>query len=1105
MRMAGCAHGLSLKTFVASASLVLAFFVAAPLAHAATTVTAATFPNTGSVEWTTAGSPYLVQEVLNKRYGSFTIDPGVIVKFAPGTRLSTHADVVTTIVGTAESPIYFTSLKDDSVGGDSNLDADATTPSPGDWGYASFGNGSWNRNMHLEYLKVRYGGDTAVNSTMGIHYPALLISYSWYTGAPGENYTLTNLEVAHSAGDGLYLAVGQNNSVVLSHSSLHDNAAYGAFRHYTVNIYGQLATGGLDAREVWWGDPTGPYHASLNPTGLGNPVDPTVSTIGASVTFVPWLTHNPLADAPVYQDCCSSVLFLPGIMGTRLYSPTQKLWEPANESDVQELYMDLNGLSIRNDITAPEVIETYDGPGPLNLDLYSSFFADLEAKVTNGTIEAFVAYPYDWRLSIPSILADGELESTLRALAEASHTGKVTVVAHSNGGLLAKALINELGPDAASLVDQIVLVGVPQLGTPQAIGALMHGYDSGIPTQYSEARARDFAQNAPFAYHLLPHHDYFAFSGGTISTPLALFEAGEVTQRFIDAYGPTIDTKAELDRFVSGDEGRPAPTFYDLKNPAVGNGALRALADQYVAPIDSHWQAPQGVIVHQIAGVGEQTLTGITYKDGLVSCANWGSGQSSTPQCLEYFTGIMYTPETAIDGDGTVVTPSALAIGQSEQIKRWWVDLKEFNADTLEIFSGIRFLRTKHADILKIPNVRTLILDEIIGSTTLQYTYVSTEPPAIEAEDRLVFTLHSPLDMWVADSLGNVVSSSTVSIPGASYNRYGEVQVVTVPQGSPVSLNMRGLELGIFTLEVEEYVGGTRSSRTAFAGVPTTETTSVSLELPTATVAQSGALEVDYQSDGAPDLVLEPKLNEVVTPDVMPPTTVAVLSGVAGTGGWYRSSVAVTLTALDEGSGVVETWYAVDGSAFVQGATTTVSGDGTHTLRFYSVDAQGNAEGEKSEEIRIDSVAPEVILSGSVNSKDLSVVGADAQSSVVVTAVGTSTTLTDEAGNTTVLGFKKTYTGLRLTYARLESIRYNDGPAVALPSSFAFLWDKTGMLTSQTIVADSQFIVQALYDKKKNKTSVVVLKKNVPIKVTTLPGLAPIKLTTSQGQVTYSW
>jgi len=40
-----------------------------------------------------------------------------------------------------------------------------------------------------------------------------------------------------------------------------------------------------DARENWWGDASGPYHETLNPTGLGD-------TITGPVQFIPWLTDT---------------------------------------------------------------------------------------------------------------------------------------------------------------------------------------------------------------------------------------------------------------------------------------------------------------------------------------------------------------------------------------------------------------------------------------------------------------------------------------------------------------------------------------------------------------------------------------------------------------------------------------------------------------------------------------------------------------------------------------------------------------------------------------------------------------------------------------------
>ncbi len=41
--------------------------------------------------------------------------------------------------------------------------------------------------------------------------------------------------------------------------------------------------GVLDARENWWGDPSGPYHPQLNPTGKGDQVSD-------NVEFEPWRT-----------------------------------------------------------------------------------------------------------------------------------------------------------------------------------------------------------------------------------------------------------------------------------------------------------------------------------------------------------------------------------------------------------------------------------------------------------------------------------------------------------------------------------------------------------------------------------------------------------------------------------------------------------------------------------------------------------------------------------------------------------------------------------------------------------------------------------------------
>ena len=109
-----------------------------------------------SMTWTKVGSPYVITETITVNSGvTLTIEPGVIVK---GGMTSQQLTINGTLIanGTPEEPIYFTSLRDDSVGGDTNGDGNATSPTYGNWNGIYLAPGSLN-NL-LNNIVIRYGG-----------------------------------------------------------------------------------------------------------------------------------------------------------------------------------------------------------------------------------------------------------------------------------------------------------------------------------------------------------------------------------------------------------------------------------------------------------------------------------------------------------------------------------------------------------------------------------------------------------------------------------------------------------------------------------------------------------------------------------------------------------------------------------------------------------------------------------------------------------------------------------------------------------------------------------------------------------------------------------
>lgn len=633
-----------------------------------------------------------------------------------------------------------------------------------------------------------------------------------------------------------------NSFLDISQSVLRDNLGY------AIDSFGAGAI--AKAENNWWGDSSGPFHLD-NLDGLGEEI------IG-SVDFIPWLTSDPFED-PELPECCSSVAFVPGLQASRLYKQgtffENKLWEPNRNADAEKLFLDENGVPVDSTIYTRDVIDE-----AFEFNVYKNFIEFMDGLVRDGTIAEWKSMPYDWRLKISDIvqnpveLADGEIYKIIDeiiGLAERSDTGKVTLIGHSNGGLVSKEIIRELERRGkANIIDKLILVAVPQLGTPKAIASLLHGDEQdlgflGYPL--NKQTARQLGENMFGAYPLLPSEKYFE----EVSDPVIVFDPSVSNANSqLAGYGSSISTFQGLRNFLLGIEGdRTDPAPSDITTPNLLKRLFLDYGKDTHTDLDN-WTPPANIKIIQIAGWGLDTIKGIEYRAEEI-CIN-----PDDAFCLQKEYRLDRRPLITVDGDETVVVPSSVLDG----VNNFYVNIRDHNE---ELFFDLRRNRT-HKDILEVEQLQNFINNIIVGNNSLPLHVTNTKPIPTFEDKRIRLSVHSPVSLDVYDSFGNhtgpVMDPTTdlvkteKEIPNSYYMEFGEGKYVGFGTFQKQSVELQGTGYGTFTVEVEKVEGDSVVQELAFKDLLVTPL--MSGEIIFTSTTSDPILNIDVDNDGNSDFAV---------------------------------------------------------------------------------------------------------------------------------------------------------------------------------------------------------------------------------------------------------
>jgi len=501
----------------------------------------------------------------------------------------------------------------------------------------------------------------------------------------------------------------------------------------------------------------------------------------------------------------------------------------------------------------------------------------------------FFVFPYDWRKDLHGNMT--ALDDLINNAKLSTGTTKVDIIAHSMGGLVARDYISN--SSRAQKVDTLVELGTPHAGTPQFTADILYPFcigDSDTLCLFNKDELNSLIQNFTGGFELLPSKLYYQ-----------LYSNNKWLYPYND--GKDLDNNRVV-----------GPLNYDQFNTFLSNMGKNMTAASAAATfhdnLDPTYSNTNGVKTYLIAGSGLPTIGQIF---------NYPSDQSAKYDYL------------AIDGDSVVATRSAT--------------LNQTNNALDDVF----YVNQDHGNLVATGSALTMavnLLNNVTDSNSVPNNAVRKTPFKFHGQ---IVSVHSPVTLDAYDDQNNhtgLTSDGTIeqNIPGSSYSELGDAKFIYLPDGGTYHIATKATAAGSFDLKIKTYDNSELTKQQLFMNVAQNAQTTSSMSLNTTTPV----LSVDTNGDGSNVQQVSPTytLTGSDATDIAAPFTEASLSPAPDTNGNYSDPTTFTLAATaSAGFSVANTYYTVDGgSQQTYSSPFTVTGTGSHTVTYWSVDNVGLVE-----------------------------------------------------------------------------------------------------------------------------------------------------------------